>query len=36
MFMGHYQRVATAHFTVRRLERLYGSELLQKAWHRLD
>ena len=36
MFMGHYQRVASAHFTVRRLERLYGSDLLQKAWHRLD
>ena len=36
MFMGHYQRVASAHFTVRRLERLYGADLLQKAWHRLD
>jgi hypothetical protein len=30
--MGHYQRMATAHFTVRRLERLYGPELLRRAW----
>jgi hypothetical protein len=32
LFMGHYQRMATAHFTVRRLERLYGPELLRRAW----
>ena len=36
LFMGHYQKVATAHFTVRRLERLYGERLLREAWDRGD
>jgi hypothetical protein len=31
-FMGHYQRTAWGHFTVRRLERTYGAEAVRAAW----
>lgn len=32
VFMDHYQRVAQGHFTVRRLERRYGLEAVERAW----
>lgn len=31
-FMNHYQRTAWGHFTVRRLERLYGGAAVRAAW----
>jgi hypothetical protein len=31
IFMNHFQRIARGHFMVRRLERLYGTEVVQ--WH---
>ena len=35
VFMSHFQRIAEAHFTVRRLERLYGSELVRQRYTEL-
>jgi hypothetical protein len=35
LFIEHYQRVARGHFTVRRLERRYGSERVQAAYETL-
>lgn len=35
-FVDHYQRLAAGHFTVRRLERLYGKELVQQEYQRLE
>jgi EcsC protein family len=32
-FMDHFQKVAEGHFTVRRLERRYGSDLVESAYH---
>lgn len=32
MFMDHFQGLATGHFTVRRLERVYGPEAVQAAY----
>lgn len=32
LFVGHYQRTAWGHFTVRRLERRYGAEEVRSAW----
>lgn len=32
LFMNHYQQMAKAHFTVRRLERIYGKEVVQAAY----
>jgi hypothetical protein len=32
MFMNHFQRVAHGHFTVRRLERLYGADLVRRQY----
>jgi hypothetical protein len=32
IFMGHFQRIAEAHFTVRRLERRYGNELVRQHY----
>ncbi len=32
IFMDHYQSMARAHFTVRRLEKVYGKELVQTAY----
>ena len=34
-FMDHYQRLAEGHFAVRRLERIYGPDLVQAAYQRL-
>ncbi len=33
VFMDHFQRVARGHFTVRRLERVYGIEPIQGLYH---
>jgi hypothetical protein len=35
LFMGHFQDVARGHFTVRRLERRYGRELVRSEYARL-
>lgn len=35
VFIHHYQRMAEAHFSVRRLERIYGESLVQKTYERL-
>lgn len=35
LFIDHFQNVASGHFTVRRLERLYGAELVQYEYERL-
>lgn len=35
LFMDHFQRVAKAHFTVRRLERRHGAEAVQRAYEDL-
>lgn len=32
LFMEHYQQMAKAHFTVRRLERIYGKDVVQQAY----
>ena len=34
-FMDHYQSLARAHFTVRRLERRYGAEAVRQAYDRI-
>ena len=34
-FMDHYQKLAEGHFAVRRLERLYGADLVRAAYERL-
>ena len=33
IFMDHFQRMARGHFTVRRLERIYGVELIRDIYH---
>lgn len=33
VFMDHFQRIARGHFTVRRLERLYGEDEVEAAYH---
>jgi hypothetical protein len=35
LFMKHFQDMAGGHFTVRRLERQYGSEVVRRAYERL-
>ncbi len=32
IFMDHFQRIAQSHFTIRRLERQYGAETIQRHW----
>ena len=32
VFMDHFQRVAHAHFTLRRLERIYGSSHIKQRY----
>ncbi|MDD5412899.1 MAG: EcsC family protein [Methylobacter sp.] len=32
LFINHYQKMAKAHFTIRRLERRYGEELVKEAY----
>jgi hypothetical protein len=34
-FIEHFQDVARAHFAVRRLERVYGRDVVQKEYERL-
>jgi|HubBroStandDraft_1064217.scaffolds.fasta_scaffold104094_2 hypothetical protein len=34
IFMDHFQRIARGHFTVRRLERVYGVEPIRELYHR--
>jgi hypothetical protein len=34
--MQHFQDMARSHFTVRRLERKYGAELVQRHYDRFD
>ncbi len=36
LFMSHFQKVAWGHFTVRRLERRYGTEAVRGTYDRLD
>jgi hypothetical protein len=36
VFMDHFQAVAQGHFTVRRLERVYGAERVQAAYQAID
>ena len=36
IFMDHYQDVAKGHFTVRRLERQFGEEVVRDAYSRLS
>jgi hypothetical protein len=33
-FIEHFQDVARAHFTIRRLERVYGKDVVQKQYER--
>ncbi len=35
LFMSHFQKVAHGHFTVRRLERLYGAEVVRRRYEAL-
>lgn len=35
-FIDHFQDMARGHFTVRRLERIYGSEVVERAYHDLS
>jgi len=35
-FIDHYQSLARAHFTVRRLEREHGKTLIEEAFHRVE
>ncbi len=35
LFMDHFQNMARGHFIIRRLERTYGKDLIQKAYQRL-
>jgi hypothetical protein len=34
-FLTHFQRIAHGHFTIRRLERIYGVELIKKEYERI-
>ena len=36
MFMSHFQDVSRGHFTVRRLEREYGQDVVRAAWQALE
>jgi hypothetical protein len=35
IFMNHFQRIALGHFTVRRLERVYGPALVRRHYEDL-
>ncbi|HEY2397322.1 MAG TPA: EcsC family protein, partial [Rudaea sp.] len=35
IFIDHFQEVARAHFTVRRLERIYGERIVRAAYEKL-
>ncbi len=36
VFLTHFQKVATAHFTIKRLERQYGKEVIMEMYHTID
>ncbi|MCC4214775.1 EcsC family protein [Leeuwenhoekiella parthenopeia] len=36
LFIKHFQKIATAHFTLRRLERKYSRELIQKKYNEIE
>ena len=36
IFIDHYQNMAEGHFTVRRLERVYGEEAVREAYQNID
>lgn len=36
IFLTHFQKIAVAHFTIRRLERQYGKEVIKEAYHTID
>jgi len=36
VFMDHFQDMARGHFTIRRLERIYGKELVRREYDQLD
>jgi hypothetical protein len=36
VFIDHFQQVAHGHFTVRRLERQYGTDAVQTAYQAID
>jgi hypothetical protein len=36
IFLTHFQRIATAHFTVRRLEKQYGKEAIMEMYNTID
>jgi hypothetical protein len=36
VFVEHFQKIASGHFTVRRLERMYGEKLVRSAYERLS
>jgi hypothetical protein len=35
-FIDHFQNMARGHFTVRRLERIYGTEVVQSEYHKMN
>ncbi|QCX01541.1 EcsC family protein [Aggregatimonas sangjinii] len=35
-FLSHFQQMAHAHFSIRRLERIYGEELVKESYEQLD
>jgi len=35
-FINHFQKIANAHFTIRKLERLYGSDLVMEAYDNMS
>jgi hypothetical protein len=36
IFMDHFQSIAQGHFTIRKLERKYGANLIEKEYHKLS
>lgn len=36
IFLTHFQKIALAHFTIRRLERQYGNEAIMEAYNTID
>jgi len=36
VFISHFQEMARAHFTVRRLERIYGTDAVEEIYVELD
>jgi glycerate kinase len=36
LFINHFQDMAKGHFTVRRLEKIYGRELVEEMYHSIN